>query len=85
MTECVTTYVTRLNVNKICLLIKVVYDTAQVLSVNTDNTKECLMSRKHKCRMLPLLVVMKNCKYKLAHCNLYTYYRIYANLVRHRI
>jgi hypothetical protein len=34
----VETYVTRVNVNKMRLLIKVVFDGVQVLLVNTDNT-----------------------------------------------
>jgi hypothetical protein len=63
MTEYVTTHVTRVNINKICLLIKDMYDSAQVLSVNTDNTTEYQMSRKHISRMLPSLVVMKNYRY----------------------
>lgn len=40
MTEYVTTHVTRVNINNICLLIKDMHDSAQELSVNTDNTTE---------------------------------------------
>jgi len=71
MTEYVTTHVTRVNTNMICLLMKDMYDSAQVVFVNTDNTTEYQMSRKHISRMLPSIVVLKNYRYQQIHCNLY--------------